>query len=237
MIKVNEIFGPTIQGEGKSAGRPVAFLRLANCNLHCIWCDTPHTWNWVGTNYAHPDKYNQDEEVHNMDATDIFQRLSATGMEALVISGGEPLLQQKQLIPLLELLKANSWWVEVETNGTVPLRPQFIGLVDQVNCSPKLSNSLDPLKLRIRQQTLRSLAGEPKVNFKFVVQNDGDVDEALHIISQYSLGQREVRLMPECRTRQELYDKEPWLQGVCSENGLIYCTRLSILQVETKRGV
>lgn len=237
MIKVNEIFGPTIQGEGKSAGNPVAFLRLANCNLHCIWCDTPHTWNWVGTDFAHPDKYNEQEEVHEMEPADVFARLTATGMSALVISGGEPLLQQKQLIPLLNLLKSAGWWVEVETNGTVPLRSEFIGLIDQLNCSPKLSNSLDPLKLRIRSKTLESLAAEPKVNFKFVVQNDEDVSEALHLISKFGLGQREVRLMPECRTREELHDKEPWLQEVCSSRGLIYCTRLSILQVETQRGV
>lgn len=237
MIKVNEIFGPTIQGEGKSAGKPVAFLRLAECNLHCIWCDTPHTWNWKGTAFVHPDKYEKEKEVHPMESTEVLTRLNSTKMDALVISGGEPLLQQKQLLPLLTELKASGWWVEVETNGTVPLRPQFIGLVDQINCSPKLSNSLDTLKLRIHEHTLRSLASEPKVNFKFVVATDSDVVEALQLVADLKLNQREVRLMPECRTRQELHDKEPWLQKVCEANRLIYCTRLSILQVETKRGV
>jgi 7-carboxy-7-deazaguanine synthase len=237
MIKVNEIFGPTIQGEGKSAGRPVAFLRLANCNLHCIWCDTPHTWNWIGTKFSHPDKYDKEKEVHDMSVEDTYSRLVETGMSALVISGGEPLLQQRQLIPLLQKLKALNWWVEVETNGTVPLRPEFTGLVDQINCSPKLSHSLDSLKLRIRETTLKALATEPKLNFKFVVRNDDDVDEALHLISQYDLDRREIRLMPECRTREELAEKELWLQEACSSRGLIYCTRLSILQSGTKRGV
>ncbi len=172
-----------------------------------------------------------------MEVSDILNCLIPTGMKSLVISGGEPLLQQKQLLPLLEKLRVYNWWVEVETNGTVPLRPEFTELVDQINCSPKLSNSLDPLKLRIREQTLGSLASEPKVNFKFVVQNDNDVTEALQLVSDFKLRHREVRLMPECRTREELYDKELWLQHVCSTHNLIYCTRLSILQVETQRGV
>lgn len=235
MIKVNEIFGPTIQGEGKSAGRPVAFLRLALCNLHCIWCDTPHTWNWIGTSFAHPDKYDKLKEVHEMRPFEVLDRLVQTGMNALVVSGGEPLLQQKQLLPLLYELKKLGWWVEVETNGTVPLRSEFIELIDQVNCSPKLANSLDPLKLRLRETTLMSLANNGKVNFKFVVQTPEDLHEVLELINQFKF--REVRLMPECRTREELADKEMWLKPIAEAQGLIYCTRLSILQVETQRGV
>jgi len=237
MIKVNEIFGPTVQGEGKSAGRPVAFLRLALCNLHCIWCDTPHTWNWVGTQFAHPEKFQFENEVHAMTDDEIFDRLTQTGMDALVISGGEPLIQQKQLVPLLRKLKASNWWVEIETNGTIPPREDLVQLIDQINCSPKLSHSLDPLKLRIRETALHALANEPKVNFKFVVRNNEDIDEALGIISQYGLDRREVRLMPECRTKEELLAKELWLQKECAVRGMIYCTRLSILQAGTERGV
>ena len=44
-MKVNEIFGPTIQGEGRSAGMPTMFVRLSGCNLACIWCDTPYCFN------------------------------------------------------------------------------------------------------------------------------------------------------------------------------------------------
>lgn len=237
MLKVNEIFGPTVQGEGKSSGRPVAFLRLSSCNLHCIWCDTPHTWNWIGTKFAHPDKYNKADEEHEMTATDVFAALSKTGMNSLVISGGEPFLQQKQLIELLHLLKTEGWWVEVETNGTVPPREEFVQLVDQINCSPKLSNAGDPQKLRERPQTLQMLAAEPKVNFKFVIATPQDLDEVLSLVSRYGLGLKEVRLMPECRTKDELLEKEPWLQKICSQNGFIYCTRLSILMSGTKRGV
>ena len=55
-MKVNEIFGPTIQGEGKSAGMQAMFLRTSLCNLACDWCDTPQTWNWKGTKFKHSEK-------------------------------------------------------------------------------------------------------------------------------------------------------------------------------------
>ena len=54
LLNVNEIFGPTIQGEGPHTGRLVGFLRLAGCNLACSWCDTPYSWDWT--------KYDKAEE-------------------------------------------------------------------------------------------------------------------------------------------------------------------------------
>lgn len=236
MIKVNEIFGPTIQGEGKSAGKPVMFLRLSQCNLHCIWCDTPHTWNWTGTPFAHPEKFDRETEEHEMEPLAVFQKLQKDCKEkALVISGGEPFLQQRQLMPLLRLLNADGWWVEVETNGTIPVREEFVALVNQINCSPKLANSLDPARMRIRPNALANLATEPKVNFKFVIATPLDLLEVENLVAFYKF--KEVRLMPECRTKEELHEKEPWLRKVAAENNFIFCTRLSIEMSGTKRGV
>lgn len=236
VIQVNEIFGPTVQGEGKSAGKACAFLRLANCNLHCIWCDTPHTWNWVDTPFEHPDKYVRSQEVHKMTDIEVLEKLEAIGVKFLVVSGGEPFMQQKQLLPLFHLLKLRGWWIEVETNGTLVPIDSFIMNVDQVNCSPKLANNkADALKRRIVPRALTALAREPKVNFKFVIETEDDLAGVLDLCDTYKF--REVRLMPECRTKQELLKKERWLDQICRENGFIYCTRLSILMSGTKRGV
>jgi len=87
MLKVNEIFGPTIQGEGKSSGMPCAFLRLSLCNLHCIWCDTPYTWNWKGTPFSHPEKFDQEKEIHIMSNEEILETLKTIDVKNLVISG------------------------------------------------------------------------------------------------------------------------------------------------------
>lgn len=233
MLKVCEVFGPTQQGEGKNAGKPCAFLRLAECNLHCSFCDTKFTWSFYGES-DDEEIYKREDEVHHMEIEEVFKKLEATGMKHLVISGGEPLIQHKQITPLLEILKENGWTAEIETNGTIfPNNEKFWELIDQVNCSPKLSNAGDPEKLRIKDGALMALARNVKVNFKFVIQTPEDWEEAKAIIVRHKI--EEVRLMPECRTPEELQEKEPWLKDLAASVGAIYCTRLSIL-AGNKRG-
>lgn len=234
MLKVNEIFGPTIQGEGKSIGRDVMFVRLAHCNLHCIWCDTPYTWNWLGTSFAHPDKFDKANEVHEMSVQDVLARLDGH-IKALVISGGEPLLQQRQLVELLTELRKQGYWIEIETNGTIEPLDSIMCLVDQINCSPKLSNSGDPLVLRQRDNALMKLSASDKVSFKFVVSYVDDIDEILSYVEKYNM--REVYLMPEGRTRDELTRHRDMTQKLCKVHGFKFTERLHIVRFGTRRGV
>src|ERR1700720_4245091 len=155
-ILVSEVFGPTIQGEGPSTGMPCMFLRTAGCQLSCSFCDTPYTWNWVGTKFSHPEKYRREDEIHRMTMDEVLAKLKISPVCALVISGGEPMLQQRALLPLVGLLQAASWRIEIETNGAVMPRADFIGNIDQINCSPKLSNSGDSLFRRIKPEPLRA---------------------------------------------------------------------------------
>lgn len=230
--------GLRFQGEGKSAGMPCAFLRLANCNLSCFLCDTDYTWRFDARHpHTNDIVYRREDEIHKMTDIQVLEALEATKTKALVISGGEPFLQQKQLLPLVHLLKLRGWWIEVETNGTLVPHDTFMPNVDQVNCSPKLDTEFsgESLKLRIRDKALKSLSQEPKVNFKFVICQESDIAQVLDLCDLYRF--KEVRLMPECRTKEELLEKESWLEPICRERGFIYCTRLSILQSGTKRGV
>ena len=89
-MRINEIFGPTIQGEGKSAGRRVIFIRLSMCNLHCSWCDTPYTWNWEGTNFSHPLKFNRELETHEMTVSEIVQEVKSLGVKSVVVISPYP---------------------------------------------------------------------------------------------------------------------------------------------------
>lgn len=239
MLQVNEIFGPTVQGEGKNAGKPVAFLRLAVCNLHCFKCDTPFTWFYEGVKATHIDgvQFNRTKEIHPMSTHDVIATLIKTDMNSLVISGGEPLLQQRQLLPLLTILKSVGWFIEVETNGTQVITPGFASLVDQINCSPKLDSSFsgEPHSLRIRDAALTSIVQTGKANFKFVIAEPENIAEALLLIKQFDM--KEVRLMPECRTNEEMEAKEQWVRQLCEQHNLIYCTRLSIKLSGTLRGV
>lgn len=241
MLRVNEIFGPTIQGEGKNAGKPVAFLRLANCNLHCFKCDTPFTWFYqgVGKKHKHIDvvEFDREVELHKKEVDEVVEILTKTGMKHLVISGGEPFMQQRQLVPLLQILKKLGWFVEVETNGTLVPKPEFVELIDQINCSPKLDGvfSGEAKEVRIVPKALHAIVATGKANFKFVVCKEEDIDEIR--LLRYEFQMHEVRLMPECRTNEELKSREVWVRALAREFDMIYCTRLSIEISGTKRGV
>lgn len=244
MLKVNEIFGPTIQGEGKSTGKEVIFLRLSQCNLHCVWCDTPYTWNWEGTPFKHPEKYSRQKEEKEMSCDEVFDQIHNLAyfnrsvnnpVKAVVISGGEPMLQQKQLGPLLAKFKRFGYWVEVETNGTVRPYEEFLCAVDQINCSPKLSNSGDSQNLREKGQALLPLSKSGKTNFKFVISTQQDVDEAVALVKKYDM--KDVYLMSEGRTVPELSAGEPFVLNAARVHRLRYTQRLHIIKWGPKRGV
>ena len=241
MLLINEIYGPVKQGEGKSSGLDVMFLRLSGCNLACIWCDTPYTWNWKGTKFVHPDKFDPKAESHKMSVKEVKQALykSAGNVKALVLSGGEPMLQQRKLIPLLQELKNDNWWIEVETNGTISPFPEFAALLDQINCSPKTENSgIDnPLKLRIKQQALQEIAHFKNATFKFVVQSDTDMSEIHSIMSIGEIRTEQVWLMPEGRTKKEQLLRQEQVKAIAKENGYNFSPRLHILEFGDKRAV
>ena len=95
-----EIF-VSIQGEGVFAGTPCVFIRLASCNLSCSWCDTKYTWDWKNYEYA-----NHVMTLHN---DDIYSMIDEYNLKHVVITGGEPLLQQQALLPLITVLSKNSY--------------------------------------------------------------------------------------------------------------------------------
>ena len=126
-MRVSEIFGPTVEGEGAFAGERCWFVRLSGCNLTCNWCDTPYTWDWNGKLGA---VYDRAVEQHRLTCGDIADKLTGSGWtpdDLLAVSGGEPLLQTGGLRGLLVALYGTTErWQEpagrvvVHTNGTRP---------------------------------------------------------------------------------------------------------------------
>lgn len=185
-LVVSEVFGPTVQGEGPSVGQVAGFVRLGRCNLACQWCDTPYTWDW-----EHHDPV---AELRTMAVADVVASLEAMDVQLLVVTGGEPLLQQRHLPPLLEAAHQRGWRVEVETSGTIaPSLPD--GLVDRFNVSPKLANSGMASERRYRPDVLRAFRDGGRAAFKFVVRDVADLDEVDRIVAECGLGP--VWVMPE----------------------------------------
>lgn len=155
-LVVNEIFGPTVQGEGRSLGRRCAFLRLGGCNLSCSWCDTPYTWDWTGaaeSGIAHDPR----KELHRRPVEEVVAELVGFDTDLIVISGGEPLGQQERLIPLVAALTERGIEIEIETNGTHAAHPELVAAGVRFNVSPKLSHSGDPRHRRIVPSALTNL--------------------------------------------------------------------------------
>ena len=104
-------------------GVPSVFLRLATCNLTCHWCDTKYTWDWRNFDYQ--------TEVMELDPEAIKGLIQAFNCSHVVITGGEPLLQQAELEPLVESLADDGHTFEVETNGTIVPTPVMVKHVGQ----------------------------------------------------------------------------------------------------------
>jgi 7-carboxy-7-deazaguanine synthase len=217
-LKVSELF-ESLQGEGPSAGMPCLFLRLATCNLHCSWCDTKYTWDWVSHRY--------EDEVRLMNAADIAERVVASNQGRLVITGGEPLLQQPGLAHLLGKLP-DSLVIEVETNGTIAPRQELVERVAQWNVSPKLANAGDPESLRIRRRVLDALRATGRAWLKLVVRGPVDAEEADALVGSLDWPRERVLFMPEARTPEQLRERAPLVARICHERGYRFSPRLHV---------
>lgn len=199
---VSEIFGPTIQGEGPTSGKRCAFVRLVTCNLTCSWCDTPYTWDWTGLNGT---VYFREEQETEMTAYQVYEVVRDLRVERVVFSGGEPLMQKAELEEVFQLLADDGIAIEIETNGTIVPKTELFPLISQINCSPKLANSGVVLGKRRKIEVLKALmaSGTP-VAFKFVCQTKECLDEVMEIQSLADIPDRQIWIMPEGRTTEEL---------------------------------
>jgi len=190
ILKVNEIFF-TFQGEGKNIGMPCTFLRLAMCNLHCVWCDTWYSWNFgkgdgIEKRHGSPTVKIEDE-LHELSTEKVLEKLIGHNTKNLVISGGEPMLQQKALSEMFRRACYDGYKfdsVEIETNGTIPLTACFDEWVTQINCSPKLENSGNLKVARYKPDVLKQLQATDKAWFKFVIDSEDDLKEVDNIVNE-----------------------------------------------------
>lgn len=227
-LKVNEIFGPTVQGEGPSTGRRCAFLRLTGCNLTCSWCDTPYTWDWTGINGQPFDKAT---ETRLMNVDDVWQRLRSYRVPLIVISGGEPLMQQTALAPLVDSLTAQGLQVEIETNGT--LAPKINPT--RFNVSPKLAHSGGRESIRIKPDTLHAFVGVGI--FKFVCQTVTDLDEVTGILERAGIPDGDVWIMPEGRDPITLTNHAAEITDEAIARGWNISSRLHVMTWGDRRAV
>ncbi len=235
-LRVAEMFY-SLQGEGRSSGRPAVFLRLQHCNLLCgrdgaSWqCDTLEVWRQgQALTFA--------EIVARGRAAGWLSYLAAEA--CLVVTGGEPLLQQQALRGFLRYLADQGLRpvVEIETNATLVPTPELDAYVAQYNCSPKGANSGNSYRQRHNAAALQALVRNSKAGFKFVVSTRAEVEQIkAEYIDPYGIASSRVWLMPAAATRAALQASEQQVFALCQEYRYNYSTRLQIQVWDQATGI
>jgi len=166
-MQIIEIY-KSLQGESSFAGLPCVFVRTAICNLRCNWCDSEYTFKG-GTPMTV-------EEVEGE-----VRRLSPDG-GLVEITGGEPMLHEREVVPLMECLLADGYTVLLETSGERPLKnvPSQVHKIVDVKCPGSGEGGT------FRMENLESLTGRDEV--KFVLTDLGDYQFARDFVREHLAG-------------------------------------------------
>jgi 7-carboxy-7-deazaguanine synthase len=214
----------SVQGEGATCGNPAVFLRLAGCPLNCAFCDSKEFW--------------EKGSPHSVDTIDkIFDThgyyLEFRKGAHLVITGGDPMLQQQAIIQLwrrLEEFERNPdrIFLEVETQGTIVPTGDMLRIVRQWNISPKLANSGVPREKRLNYGTLAKY-GTANTCFKFPVKTLDDLREVDEIVRACNIKRTRVYLMPICDSRGNFYVTAPRVAQMAMSSGFKFGNRLHLI--------
>jgi len=227
-LRISEFFCDTIQGEGVNIGMPAAFLRLQGCTLNCNYCDTKDIWKF-GSDYSFTYLFELMETYH------LIPKLRQ-GVH-LVITGGSPLLQQKNLILFFNKF-SNKYkftpYIEIENECIIIPHEELINMVSCWNNSPKLKSSgMKPQNIVV--EYMRYLHNSW---FKFVVSSQEDwIEIAESYLNTGLINKEQVILMPKGANLAELEKNRQLTVELAIQNGVRYCTREHVVLWDLATGV
>jgi len=250
MLEINEIFGPTIQGEGKYTGTPSVFIRFGKCNMQCpgfeVEYETPSGIkkcscdSFYASDSAFRDQWKKYPTANEL-IVEVKNFLPNYKVD-IVITGGEPLLywNDKEFQKFLQYYNDNNYRVTIETNGSIDIELLQSWHKDIIfSMSVKLSNSGEKLSKRINITTLQNILNRSSQSYlKFVVDKKflssatKEIDAIINKIPKC-----EVYLMPLGDT-SEIIDKNSLsVIELALDKGYKYSDRLHIRVWNNKRGV
>ncbi|HAK52291.1 MAG TPA: hypothetical protein DCM54_10385 [Gammaproteobacteria bacterium] len=222
-----EIFR-SLQGEGPKAGQPSIFLRLSECNLECRWCDTPYTWRWTRDQVHDDDRvYEKKEWQAELSLDEVEKKIRDLPGSRLIVTGGEPLLFHKRLVPLFAALNDRFTAFEFETNGTIEPTAGIDEFTTLYVVSPKLANAGMYVSKTITS-ALHGFVRNPKSVFKFVVNGQADIDEVANIAASYDISPDRIWIMPCARTPKDLSRLSKQLAASILGAGFNYSHRIHV---------
>jgi len=236
-----------IQGEGKLMGVPHILIRFSGCNMNCQFSD------WIcDTAYA---SWKPEQGKYSLwDIKEILE--NNTQIKHSFITGGEPTTNIPLLKEVVKILKFHNHYVTIETNGTNAIPPD-LG-IDLVSMSPKLKNSIPipgtPLtdgivnrvvteKDRDKHEKSRTnyaamintLHYYPNTQLKFVVTEEEQLTEIMNVQTLLGIENKNVYLMPEGITPEQLQKRRAWIIELCIKHGYKFSDRLHIIAYGNKR--
>ena len=164
-MQIIEIYR-SIQGESSFAGVPCIFVRLAACNLRCTWCDSEYTFTGG----------------KKMSLEEVEQEVLRLALGGLVeFTGGEPMLQERELVPLMERLLSRGYTLLLETSGERPLQnvPPAVHKIVDVKCPGSGEGGT------FRMSNLAAINAADEV--KFVIADRVDYEFARDFVRQHGL--------------------------------------------------
>jgi 7-carboxy-7-deazaguanine synthase len=221
---INELFF-SLQGEGRLAGVPSVFVRLAGCPLRCCWCDTSYAWDPAAG--------------RQMTCEQVLEAMREHPTRYAVLTGGEPLAHEG-VLELAAAIRSEGYHLTIETAGIYFIE----GLqADLMSISPKLSNS-DPKSGadkhqsgRLNVDVLRKLATGYDYQLKFVVDSPKDLDEIAEVLEKLDeIDPYRVYLMPQTTQTEEYLAKSRWLVEYCKQAGFSFSPRLQVMLWGSQRG-
>ena len=216
------------QGEGPKMGWPSIFLRLSECNLQCRWCDTPYTWRWSSDQDHDDDRvYQKTQWQAELSLDEIEREIRALPGSRLIITGGEPMLFQKRLVPLFASLGDRFEAFEFETNGTIEPAASIDAFATLYVVSPKLANAGMDVSKTITS-ALHGFVRNSKSVFKFVASGQTDIKEVINIATSYDISPDRIWIMPCARTREDLSQLSKQLAGSILDAGFNYSHRIQV---------
>lgn len=224
-LLITDCYGPTFQNEGPSAGQLALIVRLSGCNLSCPSCDVPYTWD--GT------RFSLTEQSRRFSVDTLVECTTKTATRLMVITGGEPLMQQNGLVTLSSRMAELGWRVEIETNGTLVPSAELTAATHLFVVSPKLRGfaAITSPANRINDEALTAFVESGRAAFTFVAQTDDDIEEIIDLEQRFGL--YPIWLQPEGTTSHRVLAGTRWLADRALVHRWNLSTRLHAL-LDTK---
>ena len=171
-----------------------------------------------------------------MNVKALINSISRYQSKHLVITGGEPMIQQRQLLPLIKKIKELGYFIEIETNCTILPEENFDQLIDQWNVSPKLASSINDKRSREIESCYLFFSNHSKCYFKYVINDSDDLRELQDLVEKYRIPAGKIILVPQGNNRNDIIARGIWLSEICKKNGYILSLRLQVLLWSNQRG-